>query len=123
MDSGLLVAIILALIAAGVFGISYAARRRAPIELGLVPVHEQMCSGRVGWLMGANYPAIRLSLYDTFLVVGFLGPIVVPYQDIVRAEIRDVLFSSRLVIVTRSGRVFRLAVKEPQNVLQLIKRA
>jgi hypothetical protein len=122
MDSGLLVAVILFLIAGGLFGISFAARRRAPAEMGLVPVCEQMCSGRVGWFMGANYPAIRLSLYDAFLVVGFFGPVVVPYTDIVRAEIQSVLFSSRLVIQTKRGITFRLSVKDPQYVLKLLRR-
>jgi hypothetical protein len=122
MDPGLLVVAILSLIAAGLFGISFAARRRAPVEMGLVPVYEQMCSGRIGWFMGANYPAIRLSLYDAFLVVGFCGPIVVPYKDVVRSEIQSVLFSSRLVIETKSGTTFRLSVKDPQNVLKLLRR-
>jgi hypothetical protein len=123
MDSGLLVVAILSLIAAGLFGISFAARRRAPAEMNLVPVYEQMCSGRIGWFMGANYPAIRLSLYDAFLVVGFWGPVVVPYTDIVRAEIQSVLFSSRLVIETRSGTTFRLSVKDPRYVLKLLRRS
>jgi hypothetical protein len=122
MDPGLLVVAILSLIAAGLFGISVAARLRAPAEMSLVPVYEQMCSGRIGWFMGANYPAIRLSLYDAFLVVGFCGPVVVPYTDIVRAEIQSVLFSSRLVIETKSGTTFRLSVKDPQYVLKLLRR-
>jgi len=122
MDSGLFILAILALIAAGLCGISCAARRRAPIERGLVPVYEQMCSGRVGLFMGANYPAIRLSLYDAFLVVGFIGPVVVPYEDIVRAEIQRVLFSSRLVIKSRSGATFSLSVRDPQRVLKMLRR-
>jgi hypothetical protein len=122
MDSGLLIVAILALIAIGLVGISFAARRRAPIENGLAPVYEQMCSGRVGGFMGANYPAIRLSLYDAFLVVGFLGPVVIPYKDIVRAEIQRVLFSSRLVIKSKSGSTFSLSVRDPQRVLKMLRR-
>jgi hypothetical protein len=121
VDSGLLVVATLSLIAAGLFGISYAARRRAAIENGLVPVYEQMCSGRVGRFMGANYPAIRLSLYDTFLVVGFFSPMVVPYKDIVRGEMQRDFLSQRLVIESKSGAKFRLSVKEPERVLKLLK--
>jgi hypothetical protein len=52
----------------------------------------------------------------------FCGPVVVPYKDIVRAEIQSVLFSSRLVIETKSGTTFRLSVKDPQYVLKLLRR-
>jgi hypothetical protein len=73
--------------------------------------------------MGANYPAIRLSLYDTFMVVGFFSPIVVPYKDIVRAEMRRDFLSGRLVIESKNGATFRLSVREPERVLNLLRRA
>jgi hypothetical protein len=123
MDSGLLTFAVVAIVTAFLIGITYAARRRAPIERGRVPVYEQMCSGRVGWYMGANYPAIRLSLYDTFMVVGFFSPIVVPYKDIVRAEMRRDFLSGRLVIESKNGATFRLSVREPERVLNLLRRA
>ena len=71
--------------------------------------------------MGANYPAIRLSLYDTFLVVGFFSPMVVPYKDIVRGEMQRDFLSQRLVIESKSGAKFRLSVKEPERVLKLLR--
>ncbi len=121
MDSGLLTLAVVAVAAAHVVGGNYAARRRAPIERSRVPDYEQMCAGRVGWFMGANYPAIRLSLYDTFMVVGFFRPMVVPYKDIVRTEIQRDLLSRRLVIETKNGARFRLSVKEPERVLNLLR--
>ena len=72
--------------------------------------------------MGANYPTIRLSLYDTFLVVGFFGATVVSYKDIVRAEIQPVLFSRRLAIASKTGATFRLSVRDPEQVLKLLGR-
>jgi hypothetical protein len=122
MHSGLLTLAGVAAVAALLIGSFFASRRRAPVELGLVPVYEQMCSGRVGFFMGANYPAIRFSLYDTFLVVGFFSVVVLPYKDIVRAEIQQELFSRRLAIRSKSGAIFRLSVRDPERVLELLGR-
>ena len=122
MDSRLLILAVLLSIGACLFGISFAARRRAPIEKGRVPVYEQMCSGRVGWFMGANYPAIRFSLYDTFLVVGFFRPIAIRFEEIVRAEIRREFLSRRLLIESRNAPTIRLSLREPEHVLELLRR-
>ena len=122
MDSNLLILAILLFIGACLVGISFAARRRAPIEKGRVPVYEQMCSGRVGWFLGANYPAIRFSLYETFLVVGFFRPVAIRFEEIVRAEIRREFLSRRLLIESRNGAKFRLSLREPERVLGLLGR-
>lgn len=113
---------VFAVVVAVFLGTTISARSRAPIERGLAPVYEQMCSGRVGRFAGANYPAIRLSIYESFLVIAFLGTVVIPFKDIARAEIRRALFSSCLVIESVSGTTYRLSIREPQRVLRLLGR-
>jgi hypothetical protein len=74
------------------------ARRRAERERGLTPVFEAFCAGTFAWFGRTNIPMIRLSIYSDFLVVAVISPLVIPFAQLARAEVRSGVFGSRLLI-------------------------
>ena len=69
---------------AAVFAISIRnSRRRAPEEFGLTPVLSETCGGRVGRIRYTT-PFVRVTLYETLLVVAAIRPIVLYGTDIER---------------------------------------
>jgi hypothetical protein len=66
-------------------------RERSKEELGLPVLYEERCSGRMGrfgFLAGGNVASFRISLYDTFLVIAFIGPTKVPYTEVESVDYR-----------------------------------
>ena len=122
MDPGLLSILFCALIAAVVLTPRLLARLRAEQERGRTPVFEAFCSGRRG-LIGANIPMFRLSIYDGFLVIAFLSPTVIPFAQVTRANVFGGRLLSGVRIETRGGATYRLAIKNPERVVGLLRHA
>jgi hypothetical protein len=97
-------------------------RHRAPEELGLKPIFETFCSGRFGKssFIGAvtNVPMYRFSVYETFMVIAFLKPCVIPLVEIERTKLKSNFLSSRLLIELKNGEVYQLSTKVPGDVLK-----
>lgn len=55
--------------------------RRARVEVGLKPLWEERCTGKMGGLV-IGIPAIRVALYQNFMVIGFFGQTIIPYENI-----------------------------------------
>ena len=99
------------------------ARRRAPRERDLTPLFEAFCSGTVGRVGGANIPSVRLSIYTDFLVVAFLTPHVIPFNELKRVEVSSGVFGRRrLHLRLDSGATYQLSVKSPETVAKLLHR-
>lgn len=60
--------------------------RRASAENNLKPIWQKRCGGKLG-AFGIGLPAIRVALYQDFMVIAFLGQTVIPYRDI--AEVSE----------------------------------
>ena len=115
MAPALVTVVICVLVGAVLFTPMLLARRRAPQERGLVPAFETYCSGR-----GTNLPMYRLSIYDSFLVVAFLSPTVIPFAQVARTDVRGTAFGRRLHIETKRGAAYDLAVGDLDRALQLL---
>ena len=61
--------------------------RRASAERELKPLWQEKCSGKLG-AIGINLPGIRIALYEHFIVIGFIGPTVIPYKNIERVAVK-----------------------------------
>ena len=60
--------------------------RRASAEMGLKPLWQERCTGKMG-ILAIGIPAIRVALYQNFMVIGFLGQRVIPYRDIAEVTV------------------------------------
>ena len=98
--------------------------RRANVERSLQPFWQEQCSGRLG-LIGISYPAIRVALYDQFMVVGFIGPTVVPYTEIqsVAAKRGFSLFGTSGVSIKLRGMIsgYHFNSRDPVALAKLIE--
>lgn len=123
MDPGLSAVLFCVAIGALLLGLLFVGRRRAVEEQGLTPRYEATCSAFADWVGGTNIPSVRLSIYDSFVVVAWLSPRVIPLKDIEEARVSRFLFGRCVLIKPRRGMTLRLGVKEPERVVRLLKRA
>ena len=120
MDPGLAVIVSCALVGVVLLTPMLLARRRAAQEHGLTPVFEAFCSGSFGWFVGTNIPMFRLSIYESFLVITFITPAIIPFTQLARAEVRGGLFGRRLRIESKRGAIYQLSVRNPESVARLL---
>lgn len=90
----------------------WTAQRRADYEHGLQPIYEERCS-----VQRQLSIFCRVSLYDTFMVVAFLGKARIFYSDIEEVLCKRMLFSKGIYIKTRGGHwMFPSSIKfSPHN--------
>lgn len=93
LDSWIVMAVLVAFVLA-----AWSSLSRAPYERGLQPICEERCS-----VQGQLSIFCRVSLYDKFMVVAFLGKARIFYSDIVEARCKKGLVSRGIYIKTRSG--------------------
>jgi len=122
---------VISLIGVGAVGLLFALalllpRRHSNEELGIRAVYEERCGGQTkgpfGFSSGGNIPCLRISLYDTSLVIGFIGPTKVPYNDIESAEHQRRWVSKRINITTHGSRIeFELLPNNPQEIIDILR--
>jgi hypothetical protein len=87
MDPFYLTVVGLVLVASFLIVPLYTCSRRASVELNLKPYWQERCTGKIGAL-GIGIPAIRVALYQDFMVIGFLWQTIIPYRDIVGVSVK-----------------------------------
>jgi len=100
-------------------------RERSKEEVGLPVLYEERCSrrtGRFGFFAGTNLSSIRISLYDTFLVIRLLFPTKILYTKVRSVEYRRQWVSWGLNIRMRNSRVeIVLFPRNPQRILAVLR--
>jgi hypothetical protein len=103
-------------------------RLRSKEERHQVPLLEERCSIRrgvgLGLAIGGNVPLWRCSLYDSFMVINMVSPIVIRYQEIDRVEQQISLLSPSVRIVWHGGRrneTIRIFTSHADKIEKLIK--
>ena len=100
-----------------------ASKIRASEEQNRTALWQGRCSGRVG-LIGISFPAIRVALYDDFLVIGFFGPTVIAYKSLAEVAVQKgipFLSPSRVVLRPTGARVsYVLRVADPKHFVDLV---
>jgi len=98
--------------------------RRASAEVDLKPLWQERCTGKMGAL-AIGIPAMRVALYQDFMVIGFLGQTVIPYENIAEVTVKQSLsflgasgVNLRLKSI-RSG--YHLNSRDPKGLSELIK--
>lgn len=99
-------------------------RRKSSDEVGIRPLHEERCNIRkslgFGFFAGGNLPVWRLSLYQDFIIIAFLWPILIRYADIDRVEYKRHLLSSGIYIFQRNRTVITLFPRNPEKVIEVL---
>jgi hypothetical protein len=76
-------------------------KRKTKEENGLTPIYETTCSGTYGifpFYFGTYLTGIRLSIYGHFLVVAIVTPIVIPFSQLARIEVKKSFIGHSLLI-------------------------
>jgi hypothetical protein len=102
MDSFYITAAVLVVVGGFLIVPLFTCSRRASAEVDLKPLWQERCTGKMGAL-AIGIPAIRVALYQDFMVIGFLGQTVIPYGDIA-----DVTVEQSLSFLGASGVNLRL---------------
>jgi hypothetical protein len=124
MDPFYLTATVLVLVGSLLIVPLFTCSRRASAELNLKPYWQERCTGKMGAL-GIGIRAIRVALYQDFMVIGFLGQIVIPYRDIVEVSVTrsfSFLGASGVTLKLRgirSGYYFKS--RDPQSLAKMIE--
>ena len=124
MDSFYVTAVILAMIGAAVFVPLFTSSRRASAELHLKPLWERRCVGKMG-AIGIGLPAIRVALYEDFIVIAFLGQTVIPYENIAEVSLQKGIPMTFATGVTlklkglRSYYVFKM--RDPKRFVEIVR--
>jgi hypothetical protein len=124
MDPFYLTVGVLVLVGVGMIAPLFTCTRRASCELNLKPLWQKHCTGYLGAL-GIGIPAIRIALYQDFMVIGFLGPTVISYRDIAEVSVRRKFWSLRRSGVTLKLRgmvsSYHFNLRDPQAFVKLIE--
>jgi hypothetical protein len=124
MDSFYVEAFILAVIGFALIAPFFTCRRRAVEEHNLKPIWQEFCSGKMG-SFGMNIPALRISLYDKFIVICFFNPNVIPYKKIGNVSVNTRFFSLRVKGVMMKLKGFKSSYyfnsRDPEMLAKLIK--
>ena len=125
MDGGVIFGGFLAVAAAAIL-VFFLLRGRqlAPAEANLTPLMSTFCwvsLGNLGFWAHGNF-RVRLAIYPDFLVLGFSSPVVIRFAELANVELREGFVSGRqLCINTTAGIAYRLAVKHPDEVANLLR--
>lgn len=86
MDPFIVTIVVLAVVGITLIAPIFTCSIRANEEVSLKPLWQKRCAGKMG-AFAIGIPAIRVALYQDFMVVAFLGQTVIPYRDI--AEVTE----------------------------------
>ncbi len=76
-----------------------------------------------GFSAGGNMPFCRVSFYPDFMVVGFIGPTLIPYSEIESAEYRRRFLSKGVELRlhgSKPGAPIILFPNHPDKVMQIL---
>ena len=81
MDPFFVTVAILLVVALALLTPLFTCNRHADVERGMHPLWEEKCSGKMG-AFGISIPAIRLAIYEEFVVIAFVGSTVISFKAI-----------------------------------------
>jgi len=87
MDSFYITAAVLIVVGTFLIVPLFTCSRRASAEVDLKPLWQERCTGKIGSL-AIGIPAIRVALYQDFMVIGFLGQTIIPYENIAEVTVK-----------------------------------
>ena len=124
MDPFYVTIIILVIVGVVIFVPLFTCSRRTSVELNLKPLWERRCIGKMGAL-GIGVPAIRVALYEDFVVIAFLGQTVIPYENIAEVSLQKGIPMTFATGVTlklkglRSYYVFKM--RDPKSFVEIVR--
>ena len=124
MDPFYIIAACIVLVGSALIVPMFTCGRSASAELNLEPLWQERCSGKMG-AFGIGIPAIRIAIYQDFMVIAFLGQTVIPYRDIAEISLEKGISRTFATGVTlklkglRSYYVFNS--HDPKGLVELLK--